>query len=70
MQLMHVPNNTRIRVLPQPGGEGVVIPPAAPEVMAGEVIQFHHIDGMYSYCHNSSGLPVHLAAWTEVEIVE
>ena len=35
-----------------------------------EIINFHHIDGMYSYCTNQKGETVHLAAWTEVEIVK
>jgi hypothetical protein len=34
-----------------------------------EIVDFHHIDGMYSYCTVSEGV-IHLAAWTEVEIVE
>lgn len=34
-----------------------------------EVINFHHVDGMYSYCTGKDGV-IHLAAWTEVEIVE
>lgn len=33
-----------------------------------EVIDFHYLDGMYSYCTNQEGEVVHLAAWTEVEI--
>jgi hypothetical protein len=33
-------------------------------------LMFSHIDGMYSLCHDNNGNPVHLAAWTEVEIVE
>ena len=28
------------------------------------------IDGMYSYCTRDNGEVVHLAAWTEVEIIE
>ncbi len=28
-----------------------------------------HIDGMYSYCLDNNGQPVHLAAWSEVEKV-
>ena len=34
-----------------------------------EVYYFDHIDGMYSYCLNSKKEIVHLAAFTEVEIV-
>ena len=33
-------------------------------------LNFHHIDGMYSLCQTDDGETVHLAAWTEVEIVE
>ena len=33
-------------------------------------LNFHRIDGAYSYCTTDKGETVHLAAWTEVEIVE
>lgn len=36
----------------------------------GEEFDFKGIDGMYSYCKNDKGQVVHLAAWTEVDIVE
>ncbi len=32
-----------------------------------EYITFHHIDGMYSYCHTEKGNPVHLGASQELE---
>jgi hypothetical protein len=35
----------------------------------GEEYNFVHIDGAYSYCIDSQGNIVHLAAWTEVEPV-
>lgn len=35
----------------------------------GEILFFDHIDGMYSYCLDKDKNVVHLAAWTEVEIV-
>jgi len=35
-----------------------------------EVLFFDHLDGMYSYCKDKNGNVVHLAAWTEVEIVD
>ena len=35
----------------------------------GTVLDFHHIDGMYSYCTDSEGKPQHIAAWADVEIV-
>jgi len=34
----------------------------------GTVLDFRHIDGMYSLCYRD-GYPVHPAAWTEVEVV-
>lgn len=32
------------------------------------VVNFHHIDGMYSYCTTDDGEVVHIGAWTDVEI--
>jgi hypothetical protein len=34
------------------------------------IIDFHHIDGMYSYCVDKHGNVVHLAAWMEVDVIE
>jgi len=34
------------------------------------ILKFHRVDGMYSYCTTESGEVVHLAAWTEVEVVK
>jgi len=34
------------------------------------ILEFHHIDGMYSYCKDKDGNVVHLAAWTEVEVIK
>lgn len=45
-------------------------PPGGLEVKKEDLIRFHHIDGMYSYCTNQDGDVVHLAAWTEVEIAK
>ena len=33
-------------------------------------LNFHRIDGAYSYCTTDDNEIVHLAAWTEVEIVK
>lgn len=49
--------------------EGVV-PPYATEIKHADVIKFHHIDGMYSFCTDKEGNICHLCAWEEVEIVE
>jgi hypothetical protein len=65
MKLYDVPRNSKIRVV----GD-IKIPPAAPIIEEQEVLNFSHVDGMYSYCTNNNNEVVHLAAWAEVEIVE
>lgn len=34
-----------------------------------DIYKFWNIDGMYSYCTDKQEKVIHLAAWTEVEIV-
>ena len=65
MKLYDVPRNSKIRVL----GD-IKIPPAAQNIEEQEVLNFSHVDGMYSYCTRDNGEVVHLVAWAEVEIVE
>ncbi len=65
--LHHIPRNSYVKLI---SVEGTKIPPAAPDIKIGEVILFHHIDGMYSFCKNKKDEIVHLAAWAEVEIVD
>ena len=65
MKLYDVPRGTKIRVL----GD-IKVPPGSPEIMKGDIIQFGHIDGMYSFCHDQQGNIVHLAAWADVEIIK
>lgn len=55
MKLYDVPNNTKVRLNDDEGNYLDLL--------------FHHLDGMYSYCTDDNGNVVHLAAWTEVEIV-
>ena len=38
--------------------------------VGGQKLLFHHIDGMYSYCTDEAGNVVHLAAFSDVEIIE
>lgn len=65
MKLYECKPNTKVRLLEDASG-----PPSAPAFKAGEIINFGHIDGMYSYCHHLDyAQPVHLPAWTEVEYV-
>jgi hypothetical protein len=47
----------------------VKVPVAHQEPDNNKIFKFHHIDGMYSYCTDKDGNVVHLAAWTEVEVV-
>ena len=35
----------------------------------GTELNFHRVDGMYSYCTTDDNKPVHLAAWSEVLVV-
>lgn len=65
MKLWDVPRNSKIRVLQNP-----LIPPRAPTVAIDDVLEFIHIDGMYSLCYNQDKEIVHIAGWTEVEIVD
>jgi hypothetical protein len=37
--------------------------------VGGMELDFHHIDGMYSYCTDSEGNPQHIAAWADVEVL-
>jgi len=54
----------------------VRIPSSAPSINAGQLILFDHIDGMYSLCYEvdevtlERGNSCHIAAWTEVELVD
>ena len=68
MQLHEVPNKTYVKIINE--NEDISCPPDSREIQSGDIIFFDHIDGMYSFCKNSNGDLVHLAAWTEVEIVE
>lgn len=66
MKLYEVPNNSKIRIT----DKDIKIPVCAPQLKKGDILWFGHIDGMYSYCKDKDGNLVHIAGWTEVEIVE
>jgi hypothetical protein len=65
MKLYEVPNNTRIRVITK-----AVTPPFGKVADPGDELLYHHPDGMYSYCTNDNGDVIHLAGFSEVEIVK
>ena len=63
MKLYEAKRNSNVRLMEKP-----MCPPGAPQLEVGDVIKFHHVDGMYSYAHAPGyDIPVHIAAWTEVE---
>ena len=64
-KLYEIPINVKIRVIEHPK-----VPIASPHVDLGETLDFKHVDGMYSLCYNSKGEAVHLAAWTQVEVID
>ena len=64
MKLYNVPRNNRIKVIVEDK-----VPPPPPQT-EGEELNFRSVDGMYSYCTRDNGEVVHLAAWTEVEIIK
>ena len=65
MKLYDVPRNTWVK----PVADNQA-PPGARLVANDEAVLFHHIDGMYSYCHDKNNNVVHLAVWADVEIVD
>ncbi len=65
MKLYDVPRNSWVIPI-----EDTTAPPDARPVSVGEPVLFHHVDGMYSYCHDVHGNVVHLPAWQEVTITE
>lgn len=64
MKLCDVPRETKIRVL-----DNISIPLGAPIIKIGDVLFFHNLDTMYSYCETEEGQIVHLSSLAEVEII-
>ncbi len=65
MKLYDVPEHSKIKII----DEKINNPPASLMQKSGDLLDFQHIDGMYSLCYDKEQNPVHIAAWTEVEIV-
>lgn len=64
MKLYEVPRNTFVKVISEAQSPIDSFP-----IPIGQVIKFHHVDGMYSYCTTLDKEVVHLAAWIEVELL-
>lgn len=64
-KLHKVPEGSKIRVK-----SDTQVPPSHRDFDEGEVVTFHHIDGMYSYCTDKDGKPVHVVAWADVEVMD
>jgi len=61
MKLYEAPSDVRIRVISDDFKDD-----------SGNYMEvnFHHIDGAYSFCKDDEGNTIHLAAWTQVELVK
>ncbi len=66
MKLYDVKPHSKIRII----DEDVKNPPASLKQNTGDILDFHRVDGMYSHCKDKEGNVVHIAAWTEVEVVD
>lgn len=66
MKLYQVPRKTNIRIIDKDPSTPIVSLP----LFKDDVLFFDHLDGMYSYCKDELGNVVHLAGYTEVEIVK
>ena len=65
MKLYDLQPHLKIRII----DEDVKNPLASLKQNTGDVLDFEHIDGMYSLCYDKDRNPVHIAAWTEVEVL-
>lgn len=63
MKLYECPSNVKIRVMDD---EGDIIKNKDGEDL---ILDFRHVDGMYSLCYDKTGHPVHIASWTDVEVM-
>ncbi len=70
MQLYKVPRGSRIRLRSESERpENSRHPPDHREFEENEELEFDHVDGMYSLCFDKDKQPVHLVAWSDVEVI-
>jgi len=65
MKLYELKRKSLFRIIEDKGN-----PPGSQPTEKGDVYFFDHMDGMYSYCEDKNGSPVHVMALTEVEPVD
>lgn len=65
MKLYEAPSHSKVRLL-----EDAKAPVGARSITCGEIIDFQHLDGMYSFCYDADGNIVHIAAYADVEVVD
>lgn len=68
MKLYDVPDGSRVKVLHNSNSTEPT-PISHRTFKAGEELEFSHIDGMYSLCHDDNRKPVHLVSWAEVAVI-
>ena len=69
VKLYKVPDRTWVRVW-----DNVMAPIGSPAINKGDILFFHHLDGMYSLCSKDEshvpGNSIYLSATTDVEIIK
>jgi hypothetical protein len=65
LHLFEVPKNSYVQG-DYPPGFVLPCPPMGILSIPGEILHFHHVDGMYSYCERKDGTVVHIPAVTYV----
>jgi|TARA_Y100000310_G_scaffold92432_1_gene90082 hypothetical protein len=66
MKLYDLQPHLKIRII----DKDVKTPLGSLKQNTGDVLDFEHVDGMYSLCYDKDRNPVHIAAWTEVEVLD
>lgn len=65
MKLYELSRGSKFRLV----SKDPVTPPVSRELEYGDILTLHHVDGMYSSCHDQQGNIVYPAAFSDVEVV-
>lgn len=63
MKLYDAPRNSKICVMDD---QGEILKDSQGNDL---ILDYKNIDGMYSLCYDQTGIPVHIAAWSDVEVL-